>query len=83
MIRKRARLEDFDNADLLTPMPKSYVASISDESCIVRRTFDAKSVQAGAGDSVSETLPDNQQFESISNTNVTLDFLLVLMVHIL
>ena len=71
LIRKRARLEDFDNADLLTPMPKSYVASISDESCIVRRTFDAKSVQAGAGDSVSETLPDNQQFESISNTNVT------------
>ena len=71
LIRKRARLEALEDGDLLTPMPKPYISSISDESSIVRRTFDAKSVQAGAGDSVSETLPDNQQFESISNTNVT------------
>ena len=71
LIRKRARLDGIEDGILLTPMPKTYVASISDESMIVRRTFDGKSVQAGAGNSVSETLPDNQQFESISNVNVT------------
>ena len=50
-------------------MPKPYIKSISDESMVCRRTFDAQTV---ASDSVSITLPENEQFEAISNENYTL-----------
>ena len=49
-------------------MPKKYIKSISDESMIVRRTFDAQTV---ASNSISITLPENEQFEAISDTNYT------------
>ena len=49
-------------------MPRPYVKSISDESMIVRRTFDAQTV---ASNSISITLPENEQFEALSNANYT------------
>ncbi|MEC8552581.1 MAG: hypothetical protein VXY93_18955, partial [Pseudomonadota bacterium] len=42
--------------------------SISDESMIVRRTFDAQTV---ASNSISITLPENEQFQAISDENYT------------
>ena len=54
-------------------MPKKYIKSISDESMIVRRTFDARSV---ASNSVSITLPANEQFLSdINSSNYTITVL--------
>ena len=68
LVRYRNKLFDIVNADLLSDMPKKYVKSISDESQIVRRTFDAQTV---ASNSISITLPENEQFESISDVNYT------------
>ena len=65
LARYRSKLLGTDNADLLSPMPKKYVKSISDESMIVRRTFDA---QTAAANAISITLPENEQFISLSNT---------------
>ena len=72
LVRHRARIEGLEDADLFSPMPKPYIASISDESCIVRRTFDAQAVSTGA---LSITLPENEQFQSISNENITVTVL--------
>ena len=72
LVRHRARIEGIENADLFSKMPKPYIASISDESCIVRRTFDAQAVSTGA---LSITLPENEQFQSISNENITVTVL--------
>ena len=49
-------------------MPRPYVKSISDESMVVRRTFDSQTVSSN---SVSITLPENEQFESLSDENYT------------
>ena len=68
LVRYRGKLNDVQNADLLSEMPKKYIKSISDESCVVRRTFDAQTV---ASNSVSITLPANEQFETITNENYT------------
>ena len=68
LVRYRSKLQEVQNADLLSPMPKKYIKSISDESCVVRRTFDAQTV---ASNSVSITLPANEQFETISDSNYT------------
>ena len=46
-LRYRAKLFDVENANLLSKMPKNYVKSISDESMIVRRTFDTQTVSGG------------------------------------
>ena len=72
LVRYRAKLFDIQNADLLSEMPKKYVKSISDESMVVRRTFDAQTV---ASNSVSITLPENEQFQAISNENYTITVL--------
>ena len=72
LTRKRARLDGLDNANFFTRLAKPYVQSISDESMIVRRTFDAQTV---ASNSISITLPENEQFESISETNFTVTVL--------
>jgi len=63
IVRYRAKLADIANANLLSPMPKKYVKSIADESMIVRRTFDAQTVSSN---SISITLPENEQFISLS-----------------
>ena len=68
LLRQRSRLNNVQNADLLSEMPKKYIKSISDESMIVRRTFDAQTV---ASNSISITLPENEQFQAISDTNYT------------
>ena len=65
LVRYRGGLLDIGNADLFSEMPKKYIKSISDESMTVRRTFDAQTVSAGA---ISITLPENEQFVSITNT---------------
>ena len=62
LVRYRAKLFDIQNADLLSEMPKKYVKSISDESMVVRRTFDAQTV---ASNSVSITLPENGQNQTV------------------
>ena len=68
LIRYRAVLQDSRDASLLSRMPKPFIKSISDESCVVRRTFDAQTV---ASNSISITLPENEQFESITDANYT------------
>ena len=72
LVRYRAQLEETDKANLFSRMPKPYVKSISDESMIVRRTFDAQTV---ASNSISITLPENEQFQSISDENYTVTVL--------
>ena len=69
LIRYRARLfGSSDNSDLLSEMPKPYIKSISDESMSARRTFDGQTVSAN---SVSITLPENEQFAAIADENFT------------
>ncbi|NHK40110.1 hypothetical protein, partial [Thermus thermophilus] len=72
LLRYRSKLFDVANADLLSDMPKKYIKSISDESMIVRRTFDAQTVSS---DSISITLPENEQFESITDEAYTVTVL--------
>ena len=73
LVRYRAQLSgNEDNSDLLTRMPKPYIKTISDESMTVRRTFDAQTVSAN---SVSITLPENEQFSALSDENYTLTVL--------
>jgi len=72
LLRQRVKLNNILNSDLLSAMPKKYIKSISDESMKVRRTFDARSV---ASNSVSITLPANEQFEAINDANYTITVL--------
>ena len=71
-IRYRAKLKDTDKASLLQPLPRPYVKSISDESMVVRRTFDSQTVSTN---SISITLPENEQFEALSDQNYTITVL--------
>ena len=72
-LRVRAALfGNAENSDLLSRMPRDYVKSISDESMTVRRTFDAQTVSAN---SVSITLPENEQFSALSDVNYTITVL--------
>ena len=68
LVRYRAKIKGTDIASLLLPMPRPYVKSISDESMVVRRTFDSQTVSSN---SISITLPENEQFESLSDQNYT------------
>jgi hypothetical protein len=69
LVRYRSNLfGTAENSDLLTRMPKAYIKSIADESMVVRRTFDAQTVSAN---SVSITLPENEQFSALSDLNYT------------
>ncbi|AFB15365.1 hypothetical protein RW01021201_089 [Synechococcus phage S-RIM8] len=69
LIRYRANLfGNSETSDLLSAMPKAYIKSIADESMVCRRTFDAQTVSAN---SVSITLPENEQFSAISDVNYT------------
>ena len=69
LIRYRSKLNDTLDSSLLSQMPKPYIKSISDESMVCRRTFDAQTVSSN---SVSITLPENEQFEAITNENYTI-----------
>ena len=68
LIRYRAKLNETKDTSLLSQLPKPYIKSISDESMVCRRTFDAQTV---ASNSVSITLPENEQFEAITDANYT------------
>lgn len=68
LLRYRGQLTDVRDADLLTEMPRKYVKSISDESMVVRRTFDSQTV---ASNSISITLPEGESFSSITDANYT------------
>ena len=72
LVRYRGKLQGLDNADLFSPMPRKYVKSISDESSIIRRTFDAQTV---ASNSVSITLPENEQFVSLDQEHYNITVL--------
>ena len=72
MVRYRGKLQGIDNADLFSPMPKKYIKSISDESSIVRRTFDAQTVASNA---VSITLPENEQFVALDQEHYNITVL--------
>ena len=64
VVRNRAQLLGQENADLFSNMPKKYIKSISDESMIVRRTYDAISVSNGT---FVITLGTNEQFVAIDD----------------
>ena len=68
LLRFRGKLSEIDKATLIKEMPKPYVKSISDESMIVRRTFDSQTVSSS---SLSITLPENEQFQAITDANYT------------
>ena len=68
LLRYRAALQGREDAQLLSKMPKPFIKSISDESMNVRRTFDSQTV---ASNSISITLPENEQFVALSNANYT------------
>ena len=72
MVRYRSKLNQTENADLFSALTKPYVKSISDESMVCRRTFDAQTV---ASSSISITLPENEQFEPITDQNYTITVL--------
>tara|TARA_S200002703_G_scaffold40971_1_gene35655 strand:- start:5808 stop:13097 length:7290 start_codon:yes stop_codon:yes gene_type:complete len=72
LVRYRSQLTGSSTASLLSEMPKKYVKSISDESMVVRRTFDSQSVPSG---SLSITLPEGEQFEGVSDKNYTVTVL--------
>jgi len=56
------------NGDLFTEMPKKAIKSITDESMIVRRNYEAQVTS----NSFSISLAENEQFESIEMENYTL-----------
>lgn len=72
LVRVRSRLLGQENNDLLSPMPKKYVKSISDETMTVRRTYDAISIPAG---SFTVDLSNDEIFVAINNSNYTLSVL--------
>ena len=68
VLRYRAQLGGQLDASLLSEIPRKYVRSISDESMIVRRTFNN---QTTAGGNISITLPENESFVAINDENFT------------
>ena len=72
MVRNRAQLLGQQDNDLFSEMPKKYIKSISDESMIVRRTYDAISVPSGT---FVTTLGTNEQFVAIDDEEYQLTVL--------
>jgi len=68
VFRFRPELQDIQIDDLLIELPKEAIRSISDESFILNRTFDAQTTS----NSFTISLPDTQQFSSIDNRSYTL-----------
>lgn len=66
--RYRPQLQNKQNGDLFTEMPKNAIKTISDESMIVRRNFDAQITS----NSFTISLPENQQFEALETENYNL-----------
>jgi len=68
LLRYRTGMQGVDNQSLLSEMPKKYVKNVSDESVVVRRTYDSQSVVSST---VSVSLAEGEQFQSISDANYT------------
>lgn len=68
VIRYRPILEETQNADLFTEMPKEAIKTITDESMIVRRTYESQITS----NSFTISLSENLQFESVETENFTL-----------
>ena len=65
-------LKNYQNGDLSIDMPKESIRSITDESTIVYRTYDNVTVANG---SFTQTLLENEQFESAEYENYTITVL--------
>jgi hypothetical protein len=68
VIRKRPELLGKQNGDLFTEMPKESIKTISDESMIIRRTYESQITS----NSFTIALAENQQFESVETENYNL-----------
>ena len=68
VIRKRPELLGKQNGDLFTEMPKESIKTISDESMIIRRTYETQITS----NSFTIALAENQQFESVETENYNL-----------
>lgn len=68
VIRYRPTIEGKNNGDLFTEMPKQAIKTITDESMIVRRTYEAQVTS----NSFSISLAENEQFEAIEMENYNL-----------
>jgi hypothetical protein len=68
IFRFRPKIEDTQLDDLFIELPKEAIQSISDESFILRRTFDAQTTS----NSFTISLPETQQFSAVDSRAYTL-----------
>jgi hypothetical protein len=68
VIRYRPNLDNLAQADLFTEMPKGSIKNISDESMIIRRTYEPQVTSQ----SFTIALAENEQFESVESENYNL-----------
>ena len=68
VVRKRPTLLGKQNGDLFSEMPKESIKTISDESMIIRRTYESQITS----NSFTISLSENEQFESVETENYNL-----------
>jgi hypothetical protein len=68
VVRIRPQLEGKQNGDLFTEMPKKAIKQITDESMVVRRTYESQVIS----NSFSISLAENEQFGSVEFENYNL-----------
>jgi len=68
VVRKRPELLGKQNGDLFTEMPKESIKTITDESMIIRRTYEAQITSS----SFTISLAENQQFAAVETENYNL-----------
>jgi len=68
LIRIRPNLLDLQNSDLFTEMPKESIKTITDESMIIRRTYESQITS----NSFTISLAENLQFEAVETENYNL-----------
>ena len=66
--RYRPELQNKQNGDLFSEMPRKAIKSITDESMIIRRNYDAQITS----NSFTIALAENQQFEALETENYNL-----------
>jgi hypothetical protein len=68
VVRRRPELLGKQNGDLFTEMPKESIKTISDESMIIRRTYESQITS----NSFTISLAENQQFVAVETENYNL-----------
>lgn len=68
VVRFRPVLGELQNADLFTEMPKEAIKTITDESMIIRRTYESQITS----NSFTISLSENLQFEAVETENYNL-----------